>query len=75
MTPAWCTEGLVLLVGSGFTGFGALAGASFLGLMGFSLGCFGGGLTAGGFFAERFYDLLGFFTLCALESYSFKLQD
>lgn len=49
MTPFWWTKVLVLVVGSGFPGFDALAGASFLGLTGFSLGCFGGGLTAGGF--------------------------
>ncbi len=59
MTPAWCTEGLVLLVGSGFTGFGVLAGASFLGLTGFSLGCFGG-LTAGGFLLGGFMTSLDF---------------
>lgn len=60
MTPAWCTKDLVLLVGSGFAGFDALAGASFLGLAGFSLGCLGGGLTAGGFLLGGFMMSLDF---------------
>ncbi len=60
MTPACCTKGLVLLVGSGFAGFDALAGASFLGLTGFSLGCLGGGLTAGGFLLGGFMTSLDF---------------
>lgn len=60
MTPVWCTKVLVLLVGSGFTGFDALAEASFLGLTGFSLGCLGGGLTAGGFLLGGFMTSLDF---------------
>lgn len=60
MTPVWWTKVLVLEVGSGFAGFDALAGASFLGLTGFSLGCLGGGLTAGGFLLGGFMTSLDF---------------